>query len=90
MQKSLLTLFFSLLVFMPLSAQKKSASGKEPLFGSKQASYQIASNELKGACSIWYVGMEGLIPVQLVSIRGVSCMKMSMLMILFFVWEGSC
>ena len=43
-----------------------------------------------GDVSIWYVDMEGLIPVQLASIRGVSCMKMSMLMILFFVWEGSC
>lgn len=59
MQKSLLTLFFSLLVLMPLSAQKKSASGKEPLFGSKQASYQIASNELKGACFYLVCGHGG-------------------------------
>lgn len=37
-------------IALPLSAQKKKASGKEPLFGKEHQTYQITSNELAGAC----------------------------------------
>ena len=49
--KKLLIAAFSLLIFLlPLSAQNKKASGKEPLFGKAMATYPIVSNELSGAC----------------------------------------
>ncbi|MDE5676908.1 N-acetylmuramoyl-L-alanine amidase [Phocaeicola sp.] len=41
---------FLFLANMPLSAQKKNRTGKEPLFGKEYATYQIVSNELSGAC----------------------------------------
>ena len=48
-----------LLIFLlPLSAQKKKASGNEPLFGKALASYPIVSNELSGAC-FYLVGGHG-------------------------------
>ena len=49
--KRLLVAVFTLLVFLlPLSAQKKKSSGKEPLFGKALATYPINSRELAGAC----------------------------------------
>ncbi|MBQ8441941.1 MAG: N-acetylmuramoyl-L-alanine amidase, partial [Bacteroides sp.] len=49
--KRLLVLLLSLIVFLlPLSAQKKKTSGKEPLFGKAMATYPINSRELSGAC----------------------------------------
>ena len=37
-------------VVLPLCAQKKAVSQKEPLFGKANASYTVTSSELKGAC----------------------------------------
>ena len=37
-------------VVLPLCAQKKAVSRKEPLFGKANATYTITSGELKGAC----------------------------------------
>ena len=49
--KKLLVAVLSLIVFLlPLSAQKKKKSGKEPLFGKALATYPISSYELSGAC----------------------------------------
>lgn len=49
--KKLLVTVLSLIVFLlPLSAQKKKTSGKEPLFGKAMATYPINSRELSGAC----------------------------------------
>lgn len=49
--KKLLVAVLSLIVFLlPLSAQKKKTSGKEPLFGKALAAYPINSQELAGAC----------------------------------------
>ena len=47
MKRIFIILFLSICVFSVLQAQK---NGKESLFGSKHATYQIVSNELKGAC----------------------------------------
>ncbi len=38
------------LVLTPLFAQKKAKKDKEPLFGKTYATYQVTSDELKGAC----------------------------------------
>lgn len=57
--KKLLVAVLSLIVFLlPLSAQKKKTSGKEPLFGKALASYPINSHELAGAC-FYLVGGHG-------------------------------
>ena len=57
--KKLWVVAFSLLIFLlPLSAQNKKASGKEPLFGKALATYPIVSNELSGAC-FYLVGGHG-------------------------------
>ena len=47
MKKIIALLFLFISTISIVSAQK---NGKEPLFGSKHATYQIISNELKGAC----------------------------------------
>ncbi|MGL5938061.1 MAG: N-acetylmuramoyl-L-alanine amidase family protein [Phocaeicola sp.] len=47
--KFFFTLFSLLFLFELATAQQKGAVVKEPLFGSKFASYQISSNDLKGA-----------------------------------------
>lgn len=47
MRKIVGLLLLGIFSLSPVLAQKK---GKEPLFGSKHAFYQITSNELKGAC----------------------------------------
>ena len=57
--KKLLIAVLSVIVFLlPVSAQKKKSSGKEPLFGKEMASYPIVSNELSGAC-FYLVGGHG-------------------------------
>ena len=51
MKRTLVLLLSSLVLLLPVSAQKKKrASGKEPLFGKAMATYPISSRELSGAC----------------------------------------
>lgn len=50
MKKLLIAFLVGQLCVLPLAAQKKKTSGKEPLFGKALASYPIVSGELAGAC----------------------------------------
>ena len=51
MKRTLVLLLSSLVLLLPVSAQKKKrTSGKEPLFGKAMATYPISSRELSGAC----------------------------------------
>ena len=51
MKRTLVLLLSSLVLLLPVSAQKKKrASGKEPLFGKAMVTYPISSRELSGAC----------------------------------------
>lgn len=58
MKKLWIATFLLFIFLLPLSAQKKKTSGKEPLFGKTLASYPIVSNELSGAC-FYLVGGHG-------------------------------
>ena len=76
-------------VVLPLCAQKKAVSQKEPLFGKANASYTVTSSELKGACFYLVSGHGGPDPVLSASTRGVSCTKTSMPTTLCSAWGAS-
>lgn len=50
MRIQVLIITFLFIALSPLFAQKKTRTGKEPLFGKQYSTYQIVSNELGGAC----------------------------------------
>ena len=58
MRVSVLFVTFLFFILPPLLAQKKPRTGKEPLFGKEYATYQVTSNELRGAC-FYLVGGHG-------------------------------
>ncbi len=48
--KKIIGIFICLLVALSVGAKKKNTSKKEPLFGKTHQTYQVTSNELRGAC----------------------------------------
>lgn len=58
MKKTIVLILSFIVLLLPVTAQKKKSSGKEPLFGKANATYPIISRELSGA-TFYLVGGHG-------------------------------